>query len=140
MGRRRDDANHCRRDRTDAGLICHVFGNRPQAGSATRYPGPQGADVIEVALSGAAKWSPCRLIAVKSANHAAARVAAIRGDPMAYKMTAERDTETVKSERTSLIIAVAKARVFASEGWQVTITTDDGKVFAPAAFDTLLAA
>jgi hypothetical protein len=55
---------------------------------------------------------------------------------MAYKMTAERDTETVKSERASLIIAVAKARVFASEGWQVTITTDDGKVFAPDAFDT----
>ena len=59
---------------------------------------------------------------------------------MAYKMTAERDTETVKSERTSLIIAVAKARVFASEGWQVTITTDDGEVFTPATFDILLAA
>jgi hypothetical protein len=59
---------------------------------------------------------------------------------MTYKIIAERDTETVRSERTSLIIAVAKARVFASEGWQVTITTDDGKVFAPAAFDTLLAA
>jgi hypothetical protein len=58
---------------------------------------------------------------------------------MAYKMIAERDTETVKSERTSLIIAVAKARVFASEGWQVTITTDDGEVFTPATFDTLLA-
>jgi hypothetical protein len=63
-----------------------------------------------------------------------------QGDSMTYKITAERDTETVKSQRTSLIIAVAKARVFASEGWQVTITTDDGKVFAPAAFDTLLAA
>jgi hypothetical protein len=92
------------------------------------------------AVSGAAKWSPCRRIAVKTANQAVARLAAIRGDSMAYKMTAERDTETVKSERTSLIIAVAKARVFASEGWQVTITTDDGKVFAPAAFDTLPAA
>jgi hypothetical protein len=88
----------------------------------------------------ASKWSPCRRIAVKPANQAGARLAAIRGDSMAYKITAERDTETVKSERTSLIIAVAKARVFASEGWQVTITTDDGKVFAPAAFDTLLAA
>jgi hypothetical protein len=59
---------------------------------------------------------------------------------MTYKITAERDAETVRSERTSVIIAVAKARVFASEGWQVTITTDDGKVFAPAAFDMLLAA
>jgi hypothetical protein len=92
------------------------------------------------AFSRAAKWSPCRRIAVKTANQAVARLPAIRGDSMAYKMPAERDTETVKSERTSLIIAVAKARVFASEGWQVTITTDDGKVFAPAAFDTLLAA
>jgi len=59
---------------------------------------------------------------------------------MAYKIIAERDAETVKSQRTSLIIAVAKARIFASEGWQVTITTDDGKVFAPAEFDTLPAA
>ena len=92
------------------------------------------------AVSDAAKWSPCRRIAVKTANQAGARLAAIRGDSMAYKMTAERDTETVKSERTSVIIAVAKARVFASEGWHVTITTDDGRVFAPAAFDTLLAA
>jgi hypothetical protein len=89
---------------------------------------------------GAAKWSPCRRIAVKTANQARTTVAAIRGDLMAYRMTAERDTETVKSERTSVIIAVAKARVWASEGWQVTITTDDGKVFAPAAFDALLAA
>jgi hypothetical protein len=88
----------------------------------------------------AAKWSPCRRIAVKTANQASAKLTAIRGDLMAYKMTAERDTETVKSERISLIIAVAKARVWASEGWQVTITTDDGKVFAPAEFDALLAA
>jgi hypothetical protein len=88
----------------------------------------------------AAKWSPCRRIAVKTTNEAIAKLAAIRGDLMAYKMTAERDTETVKSERNSIIIAVAKARVWASEGRQVTITTDDGKVFAPAEFDDLLAA
>jgi hypothetical protein len=97
-------------------------------------------NAIEVTVSGAAKWSPCRRIAVKTANEASVKLAAIRGESMAYKMIAERDTETVKSERTSLIIAVAKARVFASEGWQVTITTDDGEVFTPATFDTLLAA
>src|SRR3981189_3499375 len=101
---------------------------------------PESFSSRKRAVSGAAKWSPCRRIAVKTANQASARLAAIRGDSMAYKMTAERDTETVKSERTSLIIAVAKARVFASEGWQVTLTTDDGKVFAPPLFDTLLAA
>jgi hypothetical protein len=55
-------------------------------------------------------------------------------------MIAERGTETVKSERISSLIAVAKARVWASEGWQVTITNDEGKVFAPAEFESLLAA
>ncbi len=59
---------------------------------------------------------------------------------LAYKMIAERGTETVKSERISSLIAVAKARVWASEGWQVTITSDEGKVFAPAEFESLLAA
>ena len=54
---------------------------------------------------------------------------------MAYKMIAERGNETVKSERTSSLITVARARVWASEGWQVTITNDEGKVFAPAEFE-----
>src|SRR6266513_2899005 len=55
-------------------------------------------------------------------------------------MIAERGNETVKSERTSSLITIAKARVWASEGWQVTITDDEGKVFAPAEFEDLLAA
>ena len=38
-------------------------------------------------------------------------------------MIAERGNETVKSERTSSLITVARARVWASEGWQVTITS-----------------
>jgi len=57
-----------------------------------------------------------------------------------YKMIAERGNETVKSERISLLITVAKARVWVSEGWQVTITDDEGKVFAPAELEKLLAA
>jgi hypothetical protein len=36
------------------------------------------------------------------------------------------------------LIVVAKARVWASEGWQVTIIDGDGKVFAAAEFDDLL--
>jgi len=59
---------------------------------------------------------------------------------LVYKMIAERGNETVKSERTSSLITIAKARVWASEGWQVTITDDEGKVFAPAEFEDLLAA
>jgi hypothetical protein len=55
-------------------------------------------------------------------------------------MIAERGNETVKSERISLLITVAKARVWVSEGWQVTITDDEGNVFAPAELEKLLAA
>jgi hypothetical protein len=65
---------------------------------------------------------------------------ASRGTALAYKMIAERDNETVKIERNSSLIIVAKARVWASEGWQVVITDADGKSYAPAEFDRLLAA
>src|ERR1700722_13278967 len=64
-----------------------------------------------------------------------------RGDPeLAYKMIAERDNETVKIERTSSFVIVAKARIWASEGWQVVITDADGKSYELAEFDQLLAA
>jgi hypothetical protein len=65
---------------------------------------------------------------------------ASRGTALVYKMIAERDNETVKVERQSSLIIVAKARVWASEGWQVVITDADGKSYAPAEFDQLLAA
>ena len=58
---------------------------------------------------------------------------------MAYKMIAERDNEKIKIERRSSLVIVAKARVWASEGWKVVITDADGKSYAPA-FDRLLAA
>ena len=59
---------------------------------------------------------------------------------MAYKMVAERDNETVKVERMSSFVIVAKARIWASEGWQVVITDAEGKSYALAEFDQLLAA
>jgi hypothetical protein len=65
---------------------------------------------------------------------------ASRGTALVYKMIAERDNETVKIERQSSLIIVAKARVWASEGWQVVITDADGKSYVPAEFDQLLAA
>jgi hypothetical protein len=55
-------------------------------------------------------------------------------------MIAERENETVKVERNSSLIIVAKAKIWASEGWQVVITDADGKSYAPAEFDQLLAA
>jgi hypothetical protein len=52
-------------------------------------------------------------------------------------MTAERDNEKAKSRNTSLFIAVAKARVWASEGWQVVVTDGTGKTFTPDEFEGL---
>jgi hypothetical protein len=55
-------------------------------------------------------------------------------------MIAERDNETVRVEKESCLIIVAKARIWASEGWQVVIIDADGKPYSPAEFDRLLAA
>ena len=44
---------------------------------------------------------------------------------MAYMIVAERGNETVRMDRMSSLMAVAKARVWASEGWEVTIIVRD---------------
>jgi hypothetical protein len=51
---------------------------------------------------------------------------------MAYQIVAERGNETVRMDRTSSLMAVAKARVWASEGWNVTIIVRDPEPLAPA--------
>jgi hypothetical protein len=61
-------------------------------------------------------------------------------EKLAYQMIAERENQKVKIERKSSLLIVAKARIWASEGWHVVITDADGKSFAPAEFDRLLAA
>ena len=53
-------------------------------------------------------------------------------------MVAERDNETFKRERSSAYIVLANARVWASEGWQVKITDDDGKEFGPTEFENFV--
>jgi hypothetical protein len=63
-----------------------------------------------------------------------------RGCWVAYRMIAERENETYRFERESRLVIVAKAKVWASEGWRVVITDQDGKTFAPDEFDRLLAA
>jgi len=55
-------------------------------------------------------------------------------------MVAERDNAKYRFERESRLLIIAKARVWASEGWQVVITDKDGKAYAPSEFDQLLAA
>jgi hypothetical protein len=63
-----------------------------------------------------------------------------RGCALAYKMIAERDNEKYSFARESRLLIVAKAKVWASEGWRVVITDQDGKAYAPPEFDRLLAA
>jgi len=59
---------------------------------------------------------------------------------MAYKIVARKDDITVRSERNSLLIAAAKARVWAEEGWDVSITDGEGKKLERAEIDVLFAA
>jgi hypothetical protein len=63
-----------------------------------------------------------------------------RGCTLTYKMIAERDNEKCSYARESRLLIVAKAKVWASEGWKVVITDQDGKAYAPPEFDQLLAA
>lgn len=58
---------------------------------------------------------------------------------MTYKIVAIKDDQTLRSERESLLIAAAKARVWASEGWQVIVTDADGRTLAPAELEGLFA-
>ena len=57
---------------------------------------------------------------------------------MAYRIVAERDNETVRMDRMSSLMAVAKARVWASEGWEVTIIVRDEDELTPVETDRLL--
>jgi hypothetical protein len=59
---------------------------------------------------------------------------------MAYKIVAQKDATTVRSERDSLLIAAAKARIWAEEGWEVSITDSEGKRLDRAKLDSLFAA
>jgi hypothetical protein len=59
---------------------------------------------------------------------------------MAYSIVAERDNETVRMRRNSSIIALAKARVWASEGWDVTIIDDEENPLVRAQNQRLLPA
>ena len=49
---------------------------------------------------------------------------------LTYRIVAERGNETVRMDRSSSLMAVAKARVWASEGWRVTIIVQDQDEYA----------
>ena len=53
-----------------------------------------------------------------------------RGTRMSFEIVAEKETETVRMKRASSLVALAKARVWTSEGWKVTIMTDNADAAA----------
>jgi len=59
---------------------------------------------------------------------------------MGYKIVAQKDDTTVRSERNSLLIAAAKARIWIEEGWDVSVTDNEGKKLDRAELDGLFAA
>jgi len=59
---------------------------------------------------------------------------------MAFEIVAKRDSETVTMRRNSSLMAIAKARVWASEGWNVTIIVRDETALSAGAFLPFLTA
>jgi hypothetical protein len=51
---------------------------------------------------------------------------------------ASRDEDATTTVRLSVVVAIAKGRALAEEGWQVFITGPDGIRYYPAEFEKLL--
>ena len=59
---------------------------------------------------------------------------------MAYQIVAERADLIVRMKQHSLLFTLAKARIFASEGWSIVVTDSDGEVLYPAQQETAVVA
>ena len=67
-------------------------------------------------------------------------IAQLRKKRMAvtFIVQASRGEETMTTVRLSVVVAIAKGRALAEEGWQVSITAPDGIRYHPSEFDELL--
>jgi hypothetical protein len=68
----------------------------------------------------------------RDTGHCAKRIA------VAFIVHASRDEDTTTTVRLSVVVAIAKGRALAEEGWQVFITGPDGLRYYPAEFEKLL--
>jgi hypothetical protein len=55
-----------------------------------------------------------------------------------FVVQASRGEESTTTVRLSVVVAIAKGRALAEEGWQVFITAPDGIRYDPSEFDKLL--
>ena len=52
-----------------------------------------------------------------------------------FHIVAVKGTETVKWDQSSELFALAKARIWASEGWEVEVTDDEGRTLRASQFE-----
>jgi hypothetical protein len=57
---------------------------------------------------------------------------------VAFIVHASRGEDATTTIRLSVVVAIAKGRALAEEGWQVFITGPDGVRYHPSEFDRLL--
>jgi len=61
-----------------------------------------------------------------------------KGVAVTFIVNASRGEDVTTTIRLSVVIAIAKGRTLADEGWQVVITGPDGIRYGPSEFDRLL--
>jgi hypothetical protein len=61
-----------------------------------------------------------------------------KGITVTYIVHASRGEDVTTTVRLSVVVAIAKGRSLAGEGWQVFITGPDGIRYYPSEFDKLL--
>lgn len=61
-----------------------------------------------------------------------------KGVAVTFIVHASRGEDATTTIRLSVVVAIARGRALAEEGWQVFITGPDGARYDPAEFDRLL--
>lgn len=61
-----------------------------------------------------------------------------KGVAVTFIVHASRGEDATTTIRLSVVVAIAKGRLLAEEGWQVFITGPDGVRYDPSEFDKLL--
>src|SRR3981081_3133695 len=99
------------------GLGARVPDGLPVAFSRANHA-PTPRSPARIGPARAAISPPSGRTAVKSPNKG--QKAKQRGNLMAFEIVAERESESGRRKRDSALMSIAKARVWASEGWNVT--------------------
>ncbi|SHG43506.1 hypothetical protein [Bradyrhizobium erythrophlei] len=106
--------------------------------SAAQLAGKRALEDLLNGLSMDAASRVTALIAGLERNLCAARAWHKQGIAVTFIVEASRGEETTTTVRLSVVVAIAKGRALAEEGWQEFITAPDGIRYRPSEFDRLL--